>query len=230
MTPRCTGREYMDYIPVMLNVSDRDVIIVGGGQAAFKKARNLVPHCASITVIADRFSKSFDRLPLIKVKMHIGKAADLDAFLLKCSVVVIATDDSKLNDSLEDACRDKGILYNRVDRKESPFIFPASSDIDGIVVSVSTKGRSPSFSRFLSEMLAEKLRGYAEALPVLERLRGDLHIRDLDVKADFFHRLLADAGFWKLIRDGEKERAYELAIDMSGKTPEQVKQKRPAPK
>lgn len=207
----------MEYIPVMLNVSERHVIIIGGGQAAFKKARNLAPHCASITVIASRFSKSFDGMPVVKVKMNISSASQLQAFFVRESVVVIATDDTKLNDSLESACRERGILYNRVDRKSSPFIFPASFDIRGIVVAVSTRGRSPSFSRFLSEKLQEDVGRYAAALPVLERLRSDVAVKELNAKADFFHRLLGDPRFWKLVTEGKEEKAYEFGLRMSSR-------------
>lgn len=207
----------MNYIPVMLNVTGRDVVIFGGGRAAFKKAKNLAPHCVSITAVASRFSRDISELSLKRVKVKIAGISQVEDFLRSDAVVIIATDDTGLNDALERACRERGLLFNRVDRRDSPFIFPSSFDVNGVVVSVSTRGKSPSLSRFLGEVLRKDVESYALALPVLERLRGSVAIKGLDGRAKFFHSLLSEPKFWDLISEGRNEDAYRHGMRLSRK-------------
>ncbi len=206
----------MDYLPVMLNVSDRDVVIIGGGEAAYKKARNLSPHCSSITVIASSFSSGMTEMPVTRVTMEISSLSQVDKFLKGSSIVIIATDDPPLNDMLEAACRQRGLLFNRVDRADSPFIFPATFDVHGAVVSVSTKGKSPSLARFLSQLLRKDIEPYARALPVLERLRSDVALKPMEERVDYFNELLSEPEFWDLVARGQMEDAYEHGRRLAG--------------
>ena len=215
----------MDYLPIMLNLSGRTVVIIGGGEAAFKKARNVLPHCGAITVVASRFSSKMDKLPVKKVRMKIDSIFQLDGFLQDGSIVIIATDDISLNDRLERECRKRGMLFNRVDRGDSPFIFPASFDIDGVVISVSTRGRSPSLSRYLSKLLQKDVRDYAVALPVLEKLRARVKLSTPGDRADYFNGLLSDQDFWALIGSGRTEDAFEHGLRLSVAKRKQVKGK-----
>lgn len=205
----------MNYIPIMLNVSDRRIIIIGGGNAAFKKVRNLLNHEHRITVIASDFNSRFSDIPVEKISTRVEDPEQVDRFLEKENIVIIATDDADLNGRLELACREKNILYNRVDESRSPFIFPASFETNGVIVSVSTVGRTPSLTRYIRDSLRERIGELPLALPTVERLRNDCNIPDLKDKADFFRRLLEDPEFWSLISKGKSEEAYRMGIQLA---------------
>ncbi len=204
----------MNHIPVMLDVSNRKVVIIGGGKIAARKATSLMPHCSNIIAVSAEFSDHFSRLPLQNIVTRI-EDIDLNTVIDNNTLVIIATDDPIMNQYVEDLCVSRGILYNRVDDKSSPIIFPEQFDSKGVTVAVSTHGRSPSFAHFLKDILYKKAEGYIKALPVVERLRKDISIRDIELKGNFFRILFDDRKFWNLIASGEFEEAYSLGMELS---------------
>lgn len=196
----------------MLNLTGRKLVVIGGGEEALKKVKTLLPQCGEIVVIAADFSNGFSEIPAEKIKMRLDDTTPLDNFVNERTIVIIATNDNSLNRRIESYCRMRNVLFNSVDNRDSEFIFPASFEISGVTVSVSTSGRSPSFARFLRDALYDHVSNYAQALPVLERLRHDVMIEDLHLKASFFNSLLNDKDFWSLINSGEYELAYLLGI------------------
>lgn len=207
----------MNYIPIMLNVSDRRVVIIGGGDAAFKKVKNLLNHDRKITVISSEFDSRFSSVPIERITLHIDDPAEVDRFLESGNIVVIATDDPKLNQMLEDVCNKKHILYNRVDEASSPFIFPASFESNGVIVSVSTIGRTPSLTRYIRDRIQERIGELPGALPVVEQLRTDCGISNLREKAEFFRKLFEHTEFWQHISGNRMEEAYSLGISLAQK-------------
>ncbi len=205
----------MDFVPVMLNVSDRKIIVIGGGEAAYKKVRNLAEHCSNITIIASEFQESFSDFNAEKVKMHITNVNQLESYLKGDVIVIIATDDQTLNTDLSVMCNKLGIMYNRIDDNTSPFIFPASFELDGIIVSVSTLGKSPSFARYLKERLKDNVRVYSGALPVLQRLRKETRIQDFHKRSKYFWDLLQNDDFWERINSGKFDDAFDLGLRLS---------------
>ncbi|MGC8515819.1 MAG: precorrin-2 dehydrogenase/sirohydrochlorin ferrochelatase family protein [Thermoplasmata archaeon] len=202
----------MGYVSIMLNLTGRKVVVIGGGEEALKKVGTLLPQCDEIAVIAAEFSNGFSGIPVKKIKMRLDDEILLDNFVNERTIVIIATNNTSLNRRIENYCRTKNIIFNSVDNRNSEFIFPASFELSGVTVSVSTSGRSPSFARFLRDALYVHVSNYAQALPVLERLRHDVKIEDLHAKASFFNKLLNDRDFWNLIDSGEYESAYLFGI------------------
>lgn len=207
----------MNYIPIMINVSDRRVVIIGGGNAAYKKVKNLLNHDRNITVIASDFDPKFSDFQVEKIKMRIQDPGQVDDFLKGDNIVIIATDDPHLNQTLEDVCKRRHLLYNRVDDARSPFIFPASFESNGVIISVSTMGRAPSLTRYIRDKTQERIRELPMALPVVEKLRNDCNIPGMREKAAYFRKLFDDAEFWEHISNGRTEEAYALGMDISKK-------------
>lgn len=205
----------MSYLPIMLNVLDKRVLIIGGGEIAEKKAEIMLKYGVKVDVLASKFSDSFSVLNVRKTNIKIETSNEIENYLEGSPIVIIATNDRSLNYDIEQLCAKKGLLYNRVDEAESPFIFPATFESGGVVVSVSTGGRSPSFARFLRDILYEDSRGYIEGLPVIENLRSGIEIKDFHRRAEFFRALLDSRNFWDLISSGKTRDAYEFGLKMS---------------
>ncbi len=206
----------MDFVPIMLNVSDVRVVVFGGGEAAFKKVRNLAQHCRQISVVSSEFHPEFKALNADFIKTEITDAGIVEKHARKGDMAIIATDDGALNTALAARCRDLGILYNRIDDDSSPFIFPASFETGGVVVSVSTLGKSPSFARYLSEQLKVQVSGYIKALPVIETLRIETREKDFHLRSEYFWKLLHEKDFWKFIDEGDEKGAYSFGVRYRG--------------
>lgn len=205
----------MGHIPIMLNVPDKKVLIIGGGEVAARKAEKILERNVGIRMISSEFSSLVSSFDVEKIVMEIKAPSEIQEYAEDSAFVIIATDDIALNDKLEAFCIERNILYNRVDEQKSPLIFPATFESDGVVVSVSTSGKSPSLARYIRDMLHDDLKKYSVALPVAERLRKEIKMEDFHKKAQFFRTLFEDEEFWALLRSGDSHGAYEFGKNFS---------------
>ncbi|MEM0138154.1 MAG: bifunctional precorrin-2 dehydrogenase/sirohydrochlorin ferrochelatase [Thermoplasmatales archaeon] len=201
----------MKFVPIMLNTAGRKLLIIGGGKAAALKLKYLVSRFDKITVISDTFNDIAPTGNVEMIKLHIADTDILNEFVDSDTIVIIASDDDELNARIREYCEKKGILYNSVDRKDSPFIFPAVLYSNNVVVSVSTEGRSPSLSRFLKKKIAQTVEQYSSALPVVEKLRSDMRNMEHGKRAIYFENLFRHDNFWELVNKGDYDGALKLA-------------------
>lgn len=204
----------MAHVPIMLNTEDKSILIIGGGQVAERKAEILLRCGARIHLISEEFTENILKLPVETTRLRIDDISKIKDQIRNCAFVIIATDNTSLNSQLESHCRDTGVLYNRIDERRSPVIFPAVANSNGVTVSVSTSGRSPGFARFLRDTISLDLDKYTAALPVLEKIRLNCHIRDFHKRSGFFQKLLHDQEFWNRVDSGKMESAYEYGMAM----------------
>lgn len=205
----------MPHVPIVLNTGERTITIIGGGVVAERKAEMLLKFGVHIQMVAEEFTEKIQQLPVERSKLKISDVAQVEKALQDSALVIIATDNAILNSDLECFCLKKGILYNRIDDQKSPVIFPATVDSNGVIVSVSTSGRSPAFARYMRDYLSKHLDNRTVALPVLEKLRLNSHIQDFHKRSEFFQQLLHDARFWTLIGEGKLQKAYEYGFDLA---------------
>jgi len=204
----------MVFIPIMLNVTGKKLLMIGGGKAAALKLKSLATKFDDVTVVSDRFDRSIEEFNVKKVTLHINSPNSLSKMIDRNTIVVIASDDEKVNDKIREYCAKEGVLYNSVDRIDSPFIFPAVLNAGGVTVSVSTEGRSPSLSRFLRDELAPLANRYSKALPILEELRNLIPRNCCGGQARYFQNLLHDPEFMKLVDEGDILGAREYAMGL----------------
>lgn len=144
--------------PIFLNLKNRDVLVVGGGNVALEKIHSLISCHAKITVIAKTVCAEIlqlksDRAGLKIIEREI-QASDMDHRF----IVFLATNDKKLNEGLAKVAREKKILINAVDDKNLSDFYSAAVFDRGIFrVAVSTEGKFAGFSKMLKNALNEIL-------------------------------------------------------------------------
>lgn len=147
----------MDYLPVFLDLRGREVLLVGGGPVALRKAELLVSAGARLRVVALRIVPELERLALDAGGscMHLEFAAQqLDGVEL----VVVATGVTDVAVSVHQEARVRRIPVNVADRQElCTFILPAIVDRSPVIVAFSTGGRSPVLARSLRARLEAML-------------------------------------------------------------------------
>lgn len=205
----------MNFMSIVLNMSGRRVVIIGGGHVALRKARNLMPHCRELVIVSSAFIEGFSDIDGEKIQMELGSVSQLDDVVRNDDLVIIATDDHVLNDMISEYCNSRQILFNSVDDGSSPFIFPATYEENGLIISVSTSGKSPSLTRFLRDRIKEDMAVYFAALPVAEKLRSSTAIADIHVRATFFRDLFARKEFWELIAADRMEEAFAFGMKVA---------------
>ena len=137
----------MDYLPLFHKLQGRDVLLVGGGEMALRKARVLLESGAKLRVIA----------PLISDELQTLVSAQQGQCLLReyqdndmqgCCLVMATTDQPKVNAAVSAQAQAQGIPVYAVGAAElSSIIFPAIVDRSPLIIAVSTAGHAPVLAR-----------------------------------------------------------------------------------
>lgn len=147
----------MDYLPLFVDLRDKDCLVVGGGSVARRKIELLLRAGARVTVVAPECGKAVrERAGAGRVELKLRRYAQGDT--AGCALVIAATGDPAVNGQVFEDCRTAGILVNTVDCPElSSAIFPGIVDRDPVLVAVSTGGRSPTLARVVRGWLEVRL-------------------------------------------------------------------------
>ncbi len=146
----------MAYFPMLIDMSNLKVLVIGGGAIATEKLEKLIDFTTNITVISieveERAKELIDRYGLTLEKRAYAKG-DIDGF----DIVIVATDTIELHKAIYEESRGSKTLVNSVDDTQyCDFIFPSYVKRDDLTIAFSTGGSSPAF--------AKELRRYIEKI------------------------------------------------------------------
>ena len=133
----------MRFYPINLNIKGKMCIVVGGGEVAERKVKNILLCQGRVKIVSPKLTSKLAELYRQKridyVKSEYSKSLLKGAYL-----VYAATSDRKVNSIIAKDAANSGILVNVCDSvRESTFILPAVLRKKGITVAVSTDGISP---------------------------------------------------------------------------------------
>ena len=137
----------MDAYPLFLKLAGRSAVLVGGGQAAARKAELLLRAGSRLTVVAEDLSPALAEAALAGKLRHLAGPL-LPEHFRGVALAVVATDDPALARRAAALAEAAGVPVNVVDRPElSSFIAPAVVDRSPVLVAISTGGASPLLAR-----------------------------------------------------------------------------------
>ena len=146
----------MAFFPFFIDISGRNILIVGGGKVALRKAEKLLPFGADIAAVSPAFCEGFAALDGVFLCCRKFADSDIDGAF----AVIAATDDRALNSHIYELCTRRNILVNTVDDPENcGFYFPALVQSGNVTCGISTGGASPIFARYIKEKAAGALDG-----------------------------------------------------------------------
>ena len=192
----------MQTFPLFLSLQGRRALVVGGGDAAARKAELLLKAGAQVSLIAETVGGEVAQFIAEGHVSWAGRGFD-DTDLEGMSLVIVASDDESMQARVSAAAQRRCVPVNVVDRPAlSSFIMPAIIDRSPITIAVSTGGTAP--------VLAARIRAEIErSLPAaLGRLA-----RFADVFREQVRRTLvvprARRRFWDRVFEG---RVGQLAL------------------
>ncbi len=158
--------------PLFLDLTDRPVLLVGGGQVASRKAASLLERGIPVTTVGTEIYPQLANLsenPLLTIHQRPYDSADLSGHWL----VIAATDDSELNRRIFTEASDACIFCNVVDQPElCSFQVPAVVRRGLLQIAVSTTGASPALAARIRRQLEDHFGpAYAKLLDGLLELR-----------------------------------------------------------
>ncbi|HPO08603.1 MAG TPA: bifunctional precorrin-2 dehydrogenase/sirohydrochlorin ferrochelatase [bacterium] len=164
--------------PLLLNLTGRTCLVVGGGMVALRKIEGLLSAGAKVRVVAETMIPELEMcaadapLELWTKQYEFG---DMEGAVLAIS----ATDDPEVNRRVAEDAGRLGIPVNVVDCPElCTFTVPAVLRRGDLVISVSTSGKSPAFSAHVRNVLEHRFGPeYAAYVDFLGRIRKWIHTR-----------------------------------------------------
>lgn len=150
-----------NYFPIHLNIEYKTVVIVGGGHVATQKVASLLPAKANIVIISPTLHETL--VPLAKSGQIMWREKEFEPRDLDdASMIIATTNDSTVNDAVQEAAQ-HWQLFNRADvQGTSDFITPATVRRGPLVLTVSTSGASPALARKIKKDLEQQFDDFYE--------------------------------------------------------------------
>jgi len=153
-------------IPVALNLFNKQVLIVGGGNVAFRKARLFLNEAAKVTMVSIDFLDDWMELEAKIIVDSYQKKYLKNQFL-----VYACTNDPLVNQQIVDDCNACGILCGSATRaKGVTFNSMAFEKTDVGMVALSTHQKMP-YTKPLLEELTDVLKKHQPQLELLGNIR-----------------------------------------------------------
>lgn len=141
----------MNRFPLCINLEDKRFLIVGYGRIAKRKLKAISEFTSNIKII----TKELTEEELGKGIEIVNKCFD-EKDLEGMDFVITATGSREQDETIVAACKSRGIHVNAADdREECDFFLPGIIKRGDLVVSVSTSGKSPAYSRHLREQIED---------------------------------------------------------------------------
>lgn len=186
----------MDFLPLFFNLKSRQVLLIGGGDIALRKARLLKRAGVYLTVVSHAVEDELKAL-LVDTQDQVIIGEYHTALLEGKTLVVAATDDPMLHERVHYDAIEQNIPINVVDTPSlCTFIFPAIVDRSPIVIGISSGGESPVLARLLRARLETLIpAGYSRLGSLVGRFRDQ-------VKATF-SSVGERRRFWEHVLEGQ---------------------------
>ena len=197
----------------LIGLENQRSVVVGGGKVALRKVKGLLEAGANVTVIS---LEALEELQVMAASNQIELLirAYQPGDLQNADLVVVATDDTIVNQDVCEEARQRRCLINVVDDPQrSNFILPAVVRRGDLSIAISTGGASPALARRLRENLELSIGPeYADYVAVLAELRPEL----LEIYPPGNERVeaaldLIDSDLLKIVRTHGKDAAKNYA-------------------
>jgi len=178
--------------PLFLKLEGRRCLLVGAGLIATQKIESLLSAGAHVHIIAPRADdviRELVREGRVCWSQREFRASDLDQVVL----VVAATSDPGVNETVFREARSRGVLCNAVDEPERcDFYYPAVVRRGDLQIAISTAGQSPALAqRIRRELEAQFGDEYSDWLRWLAGVRALFFRRAMDAtqRREALHRI-----------------------------------------
>jgi len=170
--------ERNNLFPVFLKLENLETLIVGGGHVGLEKLTALLKSSpgARITLIGRNIhedivalARSFPLVKLVERNFRLWDLWDKD-------LVILATDDRRLHESIRSFSRSRNLLINVADTPDLCDFYLGSVVTKGnLKIGISTNGKSPTMAKRLREYFEESLpESTNELLDNMQKIRDQI--------------------------------------------------------
>ena len=208
---------------VDLNLHDKKVVVIGGGNEAQKRIDSLLKQDCEILVISSSVNPKINKLVKAK-KIKLKKQNIQDTKFIskfKPNMIITTTDDRNLNQKIIDSAKkSKIIAYSSDNPEDSDFSNPAIIDFENMIqIAIFTGGRSPAMSkkiRIKSEKLFKNIITKEDIAQIkiqeIARKLAKESIQTQTQRSEYLRGIMADKEIDQLIKDGQLKKAERRII------------------
>ncbi len=208
---------------VDLNLHDKKVIVIGGGNEAQKRINSLQKQGCDIQVISDSVNSQISKLVKAKkIKLKKQKIQDTKFISkFKPSMIITTTNNKNLNQKIiNSAKKSKIIAYSSDNPEDSDFSNPAIIDFENMIqIAIFTGGRSPAMSkkiRIQSEKIFKKIITKEDIAQIkiqkIARKLAKENIHTQIQRKEYLRSVMIDNEIEQLIKDSQLKKAERRAI------------------
>ncbi|MCH8915679.1 MAG: bifunctional precorrin-2 dehydrogenase/sirohydrochlorin ferrochelatase [Thaumarchaeota archaeon] len=208
---------------VDLNLHDKIVIVIGGGNEAQKRINSLLNQGCKILVISDSVNSQISKLVRAKkIKLKKQKIQDTEFISkLKPNMIITTTNNKNLNQKIiNSAKKSKIIAYSSDNPEDSDFSNPAIIDFENMIqIAIFTGGRSPAMSkkiRIQSEKIFKKIITKEDIAQIkIQKIARKLAKESIPTQTqrrEYIRSIITDNEIEQLIKDGQLKKAEKRAI------------------
>ena len=218
--------EKNNFLPLMLDLSGRKIVIFGGGSVGERKAE-LFSGCADTLVVSLEFSQRLQELEasgqvrLFKVNILAASDSELRELISGAFIVIPATSSFELNRKITLVAQESDILINQVDALGS-VVIPSVIKRGDLVIGISTLGHSPAVSKYTRKQIEGLITpAYSDMIRLQDELRTYLkqHVAEQRQRKELLWKVLESEAVWSGFSESYEEaaeRAYAIISDYLG--------------
>ena len=205
------GSQGNRYYPVSLNVHGRKCLVVGGGKVALRKIKSLLEHGAKVEAISPEFCQELKELAK-NGKMKDTQRGYAPGDITGVFLVIAATNENDINNSVADEAHRQNILINVVDDpSRSNFILPSYLSRGDITISVSTNSASPALARKIRTKLEQNFGDeYTDLAALIKEIRSEFKDKSSVISAGEWQEALDLEQLLGLLRSDKRREAASV--------------------
>ncbi len=212
-----------------LDLRDKNVLIVGGGNEGSKKVKSLLNYKCNITIISKSFnSYILDKEKTCGLKLIYKDFNDINVLeeFSNFFIIFATTNNRNINQKIIDWAKDAKILSYSIDNPEkSDFALLSIINIEEIVrIAISTSGKSPIMNKIIKEKIEDPIKNiigkrYIDNIKIQEfaRILAKKYIEKPKERKDFLYSLINNSEIQKLLNENKIDIAKERIINIAGK-------------
>lgn len=124
--------------PIMVDLSHKPVLVVGGGKVARRKVQGLLAAGADVTVISPQIEPELKAMNIRWIQRQYQSGDTAGAV-----IVFACTDQATINQQIYRDASPACLVNNTGNKAESDFYNVAWTQVDDLSIMISTQGRSP---------------------------------------------------------------------------------------
>lgn len=215
-------------IPMFMDVSEMNVLVLGGGNEAVKKTKKFLKYGARMTIYSLEFDEELLKLAkegsVELVKGDVRDRQVIERLIGENDIVIYTVPDlPEVEDWVIDICKKGHKLYIiSTDAKKTQIAMPVETVGAGLRIAVTSEGRSTLVAKLVAEEISRYLKGRNDLELLLDVMtflkeymkKNKVHYK---VRMEIYRELFTDEKLRELVNRLDRDGAIAYIVDYVNK-------------